>query len=94
MRQNKCRQVSLPLPQAPPGGSSDGAAPLDCLPKCSERAEKPCRKLLQVMCGEGLEFGGKFADDRRDRDGWVESDEFEVRVSCQPVGHRCAPTSA
>jgi hypothetical protein len=27
------------------------------------------------------------ADDRRDRDGWVESDEFEVRVSCQPVGH-------
>jgi hypothetical protein len=42
---------------------------------------------MAVMCGEGLEFSGKFADDRRDRDGWVESDEFEVRVSCQPVGH-------
>ncbi len=39
------------------------------------------------MCGEGLEFGGEFADDRRDCDGWIESDEFEVRISCQPVGH-------
>ncbi|MEZ8217876.1 hypothetical protein B0813_001413 [Candidatus Fervidibacteria bacterium JGI MDM2 SSWTFF-3-K9] len=49
--------------------------------------ESFCCKLLRVMCGEGLEFGGEFADDRRDCDGWVESDEFEVRISCQPVGN-------
>ncbi|MFA0740512.1 MAG: hypothetical protein DFNUSKGM_000619 [Candidatus Fervidibacter sacchari] len=49
--------------------------------------ESFCCKLLRVMCGEGLEFGGEFAGDRRDCDGWVESDEFEVRISCQPVGN-------
>ena len=46
-----------------------------------------CCKLLWVVCGEGLEFGGEFTDDRRDCDGWTEGNEFEVRVSGQPIGY-------